>query len=331
MSNRRDFLKNASLLTAGGLLVGNAGAMNAANAASAPVVSAKKKLGLQIYSLQAELYDDIPKRMKELKEMGYVNLELSGYSKGKIAGMDMKAFKRTAEIDMMDFKKMAEDAGLKIVSSHVSPDLGGTSFMLEFKRDLLPKAREFWKQTAADHAKLGCKYLIQPMMPTCRTYDDALLACEFFNDAGKVCNDAGLLFGYHNHHMEFQRLAKPGDENKPQNPWMPVGDQIEDIFIANTDPSLVCFELDVYWTVRGGNDPLEYLQKHPDRIKAVHIKDTAVLGQSGLLNFENIFNQMYKNGVQDYYVELEYMPDGRTQFEGVKDCAAYLEKAPFVR
>jgi sugar phosphate isomerase/epimerase len=320
MSNRRDFLKNASLLTAGGLLVGNTGAMNAANAVSAPVVSAKKKLGLQIYSLQKELYDNVPKRMKELKEMGYINLELAGYNKGKIS-----------DVDMMEFKKMAEDAGLKIVSSHVNPTIEGVPFLMEYKRDIFSQVSDYWKQTAADHVKLGCKFLVQPMMPMCRTYDEALMVCEFFNEAGKICNEAGLVYGYHNHHMEFQRLIKPGDENKDQNPWMPNGDQIEDIFIAHTDPSLVCFELDVYWTVRGGNDPLEYLQKHPDRIKAVHIKDTAVLGQSGLLNFKNIFNQIYKNGIQDYFVELEQMPDGRTQFEGVKDCAAYLEKASFVQ
>lgn len=324
MSNRRNFLKNASLLTAGGLLAGKAGAMDAANAMSAPVVSAKKKLGLQIYSLQKELYDDVPKGMKELSAMGYVNLELAGYNNGKIE-----------TVDMMEFKKMAEDAGLKIVSSHVNPTIEGVPFLLEYKRDILPQVKEYWKQAAADHAKLGCKYLIQPMMPVCREYDDALLACEFFNEAGKIAKEAGLIWAYHNHNFEFKRLVKPGSEDKNQHPFMamfmPTGEQIQDIFIANTDPSVVCFELDVYWTVRGGNDPLEYMQKHPDRIKALHIKDTAILGKSGLLNFENIFNQMYKNGIQDFFVELEQMPDGRSQFEGVKDCAKYLEKASFVK
>lgn len=44
--------------------------------------------------------------MKKLKDMGYTNLELAGYSKeGKIG-----------PVEMMEFKKMAEDAGLKITS-----------------------------------------------------------------------------------------------------------------------------------------------------------------------------------------------------------------------
>jgi sugar phosphate isomerase/epimerase len=63
----------------------------------------------------------------------------------------------------------------------------------------------------------------------------------------------------------------------------------------------------------------------------MHIKDVAVLGESGMMNFENIFKQMYANGIKDYFVELEGLTDGRTQFEGVEACADYLQKAPFVK
>ena len=50
-----------------------------------------------------------------------------------------------------------------------------------------------------------------------------------------------------------------------------------------------------------------------------------------MMNFEKIFTQAAANGIKDYFVELERMPDGRTQFEGVKGCADYLLKAPFVK
>ncbi len=89
--------------------------------------------------------------------------------------------------------------------------------------------------------------------------------------------------------------------------------------------------MDVYWTVIGQNDPVEYMKKYPDRIKLLHIKDRAILGQSGFMNFEMIFKQAYQIGVKEYYVELEGMPDGRTQFAGVKGCADYLLKAKFVK
>lgn len=314
-------------MTAGGLLAGKASAaMVAPNAEAAPMPNASKSFGLQIYSLQQELYNDLPARLKEVKAMGYEKLELAGYGKGKIG-----------KVDMMEFKKMAEDAGLKIVSSHVNPSVEGVPFVREYTKELTPKIMEYWKATAADHAKLGCKYLIQPMMPSIENHDDAKLVCDVFNQAADVIKAEGIAtgFGYHNHNMEFNRVVTEEQKAKlkgnPFAAFMKVGDQIYDLMLRDTDPSKVYFEMDVYWTVMGQNDPVEYLQKHADRIKVLHIKDRAVFGQSGMMNFEMIFKQMYANGIQDYFVELEKMPDGRTQFAGVKDCAAYLENAPFVK
>jgi len=322
MSNRRDFIKNASLLTAGGLLAGKAGIANATTNAKAPVSTAHKELGLQIYSLQKELYDNLPHRMKQLKEMGYINLELAGFSNGKIS-----------DVDMMEFKKVADDNGLKIVSSHVSPSIEGQQMFAPFSYDDVPKLKEDWKLKTEDHLKLGCKFMIIPMfipILSMKTSDEVKQMSDYVNELGEISKQAWIIYAYHNHHWEFNRVSVPG-EQPGRNPFAPTGQQIEDLMIEYTDPSLVNFELDVYWTVRGGNDPLEYLKKHSKRIVALHIKDTAVLGQSGLLNFENIFNQMYANGVHDYYVELEGMPDKRTQFEGIKDCATYLQKASFVK
>ena len=324
---RRDFLKNISLMTAGGLLAGKASAAVAATGAEpAPMPNASKSFGLQIYSLQQELYNDLPARLKEVKAMGYERLELAGYGMGKIG-----------KVDMMEFKKMAEDAGLKIVSSHVNPSVEGVPFVRDYTKELTPKIMEYWKATAADHAKLGCKYLIQPMMPNIPDHDAAKLVCDVFNQAADVIKAEGIAtgFGYHNHNMEFNRVATEEQKAKMKgNPFaafMKVGDQIYDLMLRDTDPSKVYFEMDVYWTVMGQNDPVEYMQKHKDRIKVLHIKDRAVFGQSGMMNFEMIFKQMYANGIQDYFVELEKMPDGRTQFAGVKDCATYLANAPFVK
>lgn len=322
MTNRRDFLKNASLLAAGGLLAGKS-SVGYANTSGTTVTNApKKQLGLQIYSLQEELYTDLPKRMREVREMGFVNLELAGYKEGKING-----------IPMAEFKKMAEDAGLKIASSHVDPS-GDTEYglLLDYHRDLLPKVNDFWKRAADDHARIGCPYVLQSTMPTCKSHERAALLCDFFNEAGKIVKAAGLQYGYHNHHMEFERLVRPEDAGKEKNPWTIPGDQIIDLFIAGTDPALVCFEMDVYWTARGGSDAVDYMRRHPDRIKILHIKDTKILGQSGLLNFGNIFNQMYANGIETFFVEMEPLRDDpRTQFQGVKECADFLLNASFVK
>ena len=107
MTNRRDFLKNASLFTLGGLMAGKVGSADAAKPVTSETMAAKT-VGLQIYSLGKELYADVPGGLKKIKQMGYTNLELAGYKEGKIGG-----------VDMMEFKKMVDDAGLKITSSHV--------------------------------------------------------------------------------------------------------------------------------------------------------------------------------------------------------------------
>ena len=104
MINRRNFLRNASLFTLGGLMAGKVGNAVAAQPATSAVfeATAAKNIGLQIYSLGDELYKDVPGGMKKLKKMGYQTIELAGYGKGKIR-----------DIELMDFKKMADDAGIK--------------------------------------------------------------------------------------------------------------------------------------------------------------------------------------------------------------------------
>ncbi len=311
MINRRNFLKSASVFTLAGLAAGKAEALQAA----APIVAettAKKSIGLQIYSLGDELTKDVPNGMKKIKSMGYSTLELAGYNAGKING-----------VDMMEFKKMAEDAGLKITSSHVNPPTG--EYTPESRKGIM----EFWKKTADDHAKLGVKYLVQPGQPRTRSVEEVAYVCDVFNEAGKIMKAAGIPFGYHNHDFEFAKVV-PGGKEAVFNRHA-KGETIYDLFIKDTDPSLVFFEMDVYWTVIGQHDPVEYMKKHPDRIKLLHIKDRDVLGKSGFMNFEAIFNEAYNIGVQEYYVELEGMPDIRTQFEGIQGCADYLLNAPFVK
>lgn len=322
MMNRRDFLRCGSLMAVGGLL-----ACNGAKVTSGSPKGKLKSLGLQIYSLQQELYDDLPARLAQLKAMGYDRLELAGYANGgKLGTMSLK-----------EFKQMVEDAGMHILSSHVSPNWEGVPYCLDYSDKNLNKIYEYWKATAADHAAIGCKYLVLPVMPTMKTHDQAKYVCDVLNKAADIIRSEGIEtgLGFHNHNMEFERIQTPEQkkqlENDPFAPMMKVGDLKYDVMLQLTDPSKVYFEMDVYWTVMGKSDPVAYLKQYPDRFKVMHIKDVAVLGESGMMNFENIFKQMYANGIEDYFVELEGLTDGRTQFEGVEACADYLQKAPFVK
>jgi hypothetical protein len=112
------------------------------------------------------------------------------------------------------------------------------------------------------------------------------------NKIGEEANKRGIKFGYHNHNMEFAKV--PGSDQS-----------YEDFLIANTDPDKVFFQMDVYWITVGGQDPVAYLKKYPDRFKVLHIKDDYVIGESGTIDYKAIFTQFYKNGHQDWFVEME--------------------------
>ncbi|MDH6358652.1 sugar phosphate isomerase/epimerase [Parabacteroides sp. PF5-9] len=320
MTNRRDFLRNASLFTLGGLLAGK-GSMASAATNAAPVINnahAKKSFGLQIYSLGRELGEDVPGGLKKVAGMGYSYIELAGYRDGKIG-----------QVSMADFKKMADDAGLVIRSTHVNPPVNA------YNQSNKQQIMDFWKKTADDHAKIGVKLLIQPGQPSTRSVEETSFVGEIFNEAGKIAKAAGMSFGYHNHSGEFARVIPGGRESFVGRSIfgrnLPEGTEIiYDCMLRNTDPSLVFFETDVYWTVMGQQDPVEYMQKYKNRITVLHIKDKAVLGKSGMMNFEMIFKQAYENGIKDFFVELENVQN-MSQFDGVKGCADYLNNASFVK
>ena len=210
--------------------------------------------------------------------MGYTTIELAGYSSDGTIN----------KIGMADFKKYAEDAGLKITSSHLNPPVR------EYTKESLPKITDFWKKATDHHAAIGVKYIIQPGQPATRSVEEVAYVGEVFNEVGKIAKAGGLSFGYHNHSGEFARVVPGGTEPITSAPAFgrraPEGIEIiYDGMLKNTDPSLVIFELDVYWAVMGQQDPVAYMKKYADRIRALHIKDVAVLGESGMMNFRKIY------------------------------------------
>jgi sugar phosphate isomerase/epimerase len=42
----------------------------------------------------------------------------------------------------------------------------------------------------------------------------------------------------------------------------------------------IAWEADLAWIVRGGRDPLEYIERYANRLSAIHVKDIAVTGEN---------------------------------------------------
>lgn len=204
--------------------------------------------------------------------MGFTTIEICEYENGEIFGMNPS-----------DFKKYLATYILTVTSSHT-----GTIFNPEDEAATLSA----WDKLLEDHKAMGCKYVIIPSHKWGNDFETVKANCEMFDKIGELVRDKGLMFAYHSHNSEFNTIGN--SEIK-----------YEDYIIQHTNPAYVNFEMDVYWAYQGGQDPVKWLQKYPDRIKILHIKDYYVIGASGKIDFESIFIQFYKNGNTDFYVEME--------------------------
>jgi sugar phosphate isomerase/epimerase len=84
--------------------------------------------------------------------------------------------------------------------------------------------------------------------------------------------------------------------------------------LNETDPGHVDFEIDLYWIIKGGCDPLDYFETHPGRFTLCHVKDMAEGGDmadvgSGRIDFAAIFAQRRQAGLQYFFVEHDNPPD----------------------
>ena len=193
-----------------------------------------------------------------------------------------------------EFKKFVNDLGMEMVSSHC-------------------KWEENLEQKAAEAAEIGMKYLLCPHLGAQPKIDFYKQTADKFNKAGEVCKKAGIRFGYHNHDYSFKLVE---------------GQLPQDVMMQGTDPSLVDFEMDIYWVVAAGADPVAWFNKYPNRFTAVHVKDrsgneSVVLG-TGNIDFKNILKEGHKKGVSYFIVEQEAYT-GTTPLAAVKADADYMK------
>jgi sugar phosphate isomerase/epimerase len=258
----------------------------------------QKNIGLQLYSLRDSIGKDVPAAIAKVGKMGYKFVEPAGYGDGKLYGMEPAAF-----------KALCASNGLAILSSHVGQELPDSA---NFAKNMA-----WWDACIDAHVAAGAKYLVQPFLGAgaYRSLDTLKRYCDYFNMIGEKCKAKGIQFGYHNHDKEFSTKLD--------------GQTIYDFMMANTDPSKVTFEMDLYWTVVGGANPVDYFNKYPGRIQLWHIKDKAEIGgKDTMMDFKSIWAAAAKSGMQYGVVEIEeYNFD---QFTSCQKSLEFLNAAPYV-
>jgi len=151
------------------------------------------------------------------------------------------------------------------------------------------------QKTFNDAKTIGHEWITVPSLPGLATVNDWKAMAQRFNRVGTSAKAAGLRFAFHNHNAEFRK----------------IGDVVPyDILVKETDPALVSFEMDLYWAVNAGVDPLDYFARFPGRFRMVHVKDS--MGPpdhkmtdvgAGTIDFKRIFAQSDKAGIEHYFVE----------------------------
>ncbi len=294
--NRRDFLKT--------------GAMALAGAAFLPNLDFRKKkiVGVQLYSVRADMKANPLSTLTEIAKMGYKNVEHANY-------IDRKFYGWTAK----EFRKVLDDLGLKMLSGHT---VMGDKHWDEGKKDFT----DIWKQTVEDAAICGQKYVISPSLPTdwYKTQDILKKYMDIFNKSGELCQKSGMKFGYHNHHFEF---AEKRD-----------GVTVFDIILKNTDPKLVAQQLDIGNMYNGGAKAQDILTQYAGRFELMHVKDeveapagshekyeSSVLGV-GVINVKEVIDMGKKMGNTTHFIVEQESYQGKKPLDSMKEDLAMMRK-----
>ncbi|MBU6401335.1 MAG: sugar phosphate isomerase/epimerase [Verrucomicrobia bacterium] len=191
------------------------------------------------------------------------------------------------------FRTALKAEGLKAISGH---------FPYESYRDHLD-------DVIRDAKALGLKYAGCAWIPHQEPFDEKTCreAIAVFNRAGEALAKHGLRFFYHVHGYEFQPYG---------------GGTLLDLLMTETNPICVHYEMDVFWIVHPGQDPVKLLEQYGRRWELMHLKDMRkgtpigeINGSSdvrndvalgtGQLDVPAILSAAKRVGVKWYFIEDE--------------------------
>lgn len=233
--------------------------------------------------------------MKEDFDGTLAKVAAVGYREVEFAGY----FERSPK----DVKASLDRAGLISPSAHFNSSYLG----------------EKWPGVLESAGAIGQQYVVcSSVEEKLRQQPDAWpRIAEMFNQAGEAARKAGLQFAYHNHSFEFT----------PVEGKLPY-----EVLLDGTHPNLVKMEMDLYWTVNAGADPLAYFNRYPGRFALVHVKGRDRAGNmtevaaDNSIDWKALFAQSQKAGIQHYFVEHD---NPKAPLDSIRSSYAYLHDLRF--
>lgn len=148
-------------------------------------------------------------------------------------------------LSVPDLRILLENNNLKIAGSHIG----------------LPVLQTELSKVIDENLELGNPNVVVPWLdPSLRGSSESFRTiAQQLNSYGEKLTSAGLSLAYHNHDFEFDPLDS--------------GEYGLQILMEHTDPRYVSFEVDTYWVLAAGHDPVDFITKNRSRISLLHIKD----------------------------------------------------------
>ncbi|WP_316827140.1 sugar phosphate isomerase/epimerase [Pedobacter miscanthi] len=298
MTTRRSFLQQAGLAGAAAFL--SPSIITTALAQSAKV----SKIGIGLFTLREQLTADVKATIQQVAKIGYNQVETYYGYPGKY---EVKGF---WGLEAKDFNTLLKSNGLTSPSGHYN--------VTEFLSSGDDKVLKSHIETAAT---VNQKYFVVPALPTDiranGTLDDYKRMAAKFNQAAELCQKSGLKLAYHNHNFEFK------DQGNGVTGY--------EILLKETEAKLVSFELDIFWAVNAGLDPVAMFKNNPGRYKTFHVKDMdktdkAVFTEvgAGRIDFKSIFAASKLAGLDYIFTEQDIIK--KEPYQSITESYNYIKK-----
>jgi len=284
--NRRQFF-GTSAMGIGGALLASQLPMDLHAAAAAKTL--KKPLGFQVWTIKDQLINDFAGTLRLMADMGYQSVEMCSPP-----GYESSGFGPLMSMSGKEMQSIVEDSGLVLESTH---------YGMGELRDNLNERIDFAGESGQKQMICSSFWL-----PKDAVMSDWHKAIDELNEIGAKTKNAGIQLGYHNHHMEFEKLDN-----------VLIYDELMDRF----DPELVKMQFQVA-VISVGYKAADYFNKYPGRFISAHLADWSTTNEKqvpigqGIVDWKELFAAADKCGVKNYFVEMDP--------ETFKDSADYILK-----
>ena len=289
MINRRQFLGRSAMGIGSAILASH---IPTKLSAATGTNTLKKPLGFQVWTVKDQLIKDFAGTLKMMAGQGYQSVEMCSPP-----GYESSGFGPLMKMKASEMLKIVQDSGLILQSTH---------YGMGELREKLSERIDFALESGQKQMICSSFWL-----PKEATMSDWMKAVDELNEIGAKTKKAGIQTGFHNHHMEFEKID---------------GKLIYDALLDHFDADMVKMQFQVA-VISVGYKAATYFNKYPGRFLSAHLADWSAADNKqvpigkGIVDWKELFAAAEKCGVKNYFVEMEP--------ETFKESATYIHNLKF--